>query len=484
MRRGNLLLSFILLMALSVLAGSLAYLSVSGVRNVALALKSTRALYIADAGMQKAVRELSTPVSAGGRGINWRTASFSENFSGGSYLIRIANTAIPSQIQVTSEGEFAGLHRTVSARYIVSRHLPEAFNYVFYRGNAEGSSNRLEIGRGVFSAVNILGNVYGNGNFEVKSGSKVSNGKIYVAPGRDVTGSGLYTWEVLTQTASLPAFDNSYYNSLITEYDNLIATLPSSVYNPPSQNHVMTLEGQSIAYSGMTIPNPGSLTIYGSGEIVSKGGISVRGTLRVFPASGNKIALVAADKFSIEPSSSDYVKLSPGTVLYSKNDELTVTSQSNGSIEANNVLLMSKVITNLYGSKNKIKDDSIIYVPAQAVGKSDQFDLYTYLADINLASTSNLFDGSLLCNSSNTDKIVRVQNSTINGIIFSPIAPVKLISANIKGSVVADKIVYYFNQRIVDADMEWAPDFLPVVPPNGLSVEAVSFIPSTWQEIR
>jgi hypothetical protein len=53
-------------------------------------LNDSKAFWLAEAGMQKAVWYLMTPVASGGRGENWTTSGTTENLGSGSYTMTVA----------------------------------------------------------------------------------------------------------------------------------------------------------------------------------------------------------------------------------------------------------------------------------------------------------------------------------------------------------------------------------------------------------
>ena len=241
---GNLLITFILLIALSAIVGSMSMLSVTSLKNIRDSKDRTMALYIAEAGMEKTVRELSIPAAYGGHGISWRTTGYSENFGGGNYTVQIADAGIIRQIMITSEGTYHETSRTLQARYDTRNILPPPFNYALFWNNAESSSTPLQIGDSFYN-VNILGDCYGNGNFEVVAGSSVANGGIFFPTGFGVTGSGSYSTYEVNTPLPFPTLDNAYYTNLVTRYNGLITSLSFGNYTPASKDHVITLEGKA-----------------------------------------------------------------------------------------------------------------------------------------------------------------------------------------------------------------------------------------------
>ena len=441
---------------------------------------SLRAFYIAEAGLQYTIT-----ASLEGSGDWSGFVGLSGSFANGSFSVtNVSPEADSANLQVT--GTYGNVSRTIQQQVERDYVLPGAFNYALYWNNSAGSSSRLDIG-GLFFDSDIVGKSYGNGNFEVKSGSSVTGGTLYVSSGHDVIGSGTYSWEATDSPSPWPSLDNSYYTSLINKYDALIPTSAVDAYTWSSSDKVITLEGEVVSFESITINTSGSLTIFGSGELVSRGDITVYGTLNVHPLTGETVALIADDSFKLSSIYPNSASLEAGTHIYSINDRCRFTKLlggSYGTVTISNALIMSKtrVTMNWFGSR--IQDDSIVYVPPSATGYKGFLDANYYVVDINISGT-DIFHGSIISDCSDSTRLVRFLGGGMQGIIYSTNSPLRLVNANINGAVVADKFQYYqlFDPDTLVADITWAPSFLPSVPPPGLSVEVVSLVSPSWQEI-
>jgi len=84
-----LLLTFIVMVVLFVL--TVGFLSMVSYQAKASGqdMSSTKAVYLAEAGLQKAIWNLKTPVGSGGQGENWTTAGTTENLGDGSYTMEV-----------------------------------------------------------------------------------------------------------------------------------------------------------------------------------------------------------------------------------------------------------------------------------------------------------------------------------------------------------------------------------------------------------
>jgi len=87
-RRGVvLILTFIILTTLTVIV--VAFLSLTSIQIKAggYDIVSQKALWLAEAGIQKAIWDLKTPIGSGGQGENWITFGTTENLGGGNYMM-------------------------------------------------------------------------------------------------------------------------------------------------------------------------------------------------------------------------------------------------------------------------------------------------------------------------------------------------------------------------------------------------------------
>ena len=446
---------------------------------------SLRAFYIAESGLRFAL------ISAFKGDPDWGDFnSISGDFAGGTFTVQNlspeANSALLQVSGVYPKGGMGAVTRVFQQGIERCFSLPEAFNYALYWQNSSGTSARLDIG-GAGNDRDIVGDVFGDGNFRVQAGSSVTNGKIYVSSGYDVDGGGTYSWEATDEFPGFPAIDNSYYNSLISDYDSLIPPAPVGPYPYSNQDVTFVLTGETISFESITVSLfGGGLTIYGSGEIVSRGDFIVNGSLLVQPDTGETIALIAQDELNISSRFTHTAFLYPGTHLYSKNDECKFAKIFGflGSVEASGVLLMSstKVTLNWFGTG--IGESSIIYIPPNAVGIQGWLDPAPLVVGVNF-SNPDIFRGSIICDCTDSTRWVSFYNGQMQGIIYSPVSPVRLFGSgvHIYGAVVADHIRGESSDNVLDSNITWADIFLPEIPPAGISLEGIAFSPGSWQEI-
>ena len=82
-----LLLTLILMVSLSAIVGALIVSLTTDFRNAAVQANDAKALWLAEAGLQKAIWNLKTPSGSGGQGENWTTTGVTETLGDGSYTV-------------------------------------------------------------------------------------------------------------------------------------------------------------------------------------------------------------------------------------------------------------------------------------------------------------------------------------------------------------------------------------------------------------
>lgn len=85
-----LMLTFIIIITLTAIVAAFLYLTSAQLKGPGYDAASRKALWIAEAGIQKAIWCLATPVGSGGLGGNWTTPPLlTEDFGGGSYTVAV-----------------------------------------------------------------------------------------------------------------------------------------------------------------------------------------------------------------------------------------------------------------------------------------------------------------------------------------------------------------------------------------------------------
>jgi len=260
MSKGNLLLTFIIVVALSVTV--FAFLSYIGIRLKGSGIRTSEieSFYVADAGVNKAIWYLGTPTGSGGRGVAWRTTSSYEAFGWGGYLLTVRDYAT-NEVEIISTGEVTGITKTVS-QVVTLGGLPAAFDYAVY----------CNTGTDFTGNVNVRGDTYMNGNTTFGHNCSFTNGYIYHPTGTSLSGSGTWTdGGALNPVPGFPPFDTSSYDTLIT-----------TAYGVPTGNQ--TYNNTTLNLAGSTIYVHGNVTISGNTTINGPGTIVATGTIQ---QSGN-----------------------------------------------------------------------------------------------------------------------------------------------------------------------------------------------------
>ncbi len=260
--RGNLLVTFILLVALSLTVFSYLYfigyrLKESGIRN-----SEIEAFYAAEAGLNKAVWYLATPIAQGGKGSSWRVTSSQEAFGRGRYYMTVKDAAT-GEVLVISTGEVVGIRKTVS-QSLISSGTPGAFEYALFTNSAASLSG---------SAI-IYGDMYVNGNTTLYDYVHVQDGLLYHPNGTTITiGGGYPTYTNGGQPDPVPAFptlDTSFYDAQIAIAQGVAAG------NKSYTDTTVNLNGSTVYVKG-NVTIAGNCNFNGPGAVVATGTISISG---------------------------------------------------------------------------------------------------------------------------------------------------------------------------------------------------------------
>ncbi|MFA5117253.1 MAG: discoidin domain-containing protein [Candidatus Omnitrophota bacterium] len=84
-----LILTFIIMITLTVITASFLYMTSVQTRGAGYGIAGSKALWLAEAGVQKAIWNLMTPLASGGKGEDWITSSTTENLGAGSYTLKV-----------------------------------------------------------------------------------------------------------------------------------------------------------------------------------------------------------------------------------------------------------------------------------------------------------------------------------------------------------------------------------------------------------
>jgi len=301
-RKGNVMIAFILITTLAVVAFSLYFILGGRMRGATGQTNYIKALYVAEAGIHKAIWLCTTPPSEGGKGISWRTLGSTEAFGDGSFTIVVGDDP-PNNVLITSSGEVQGVTRTIQIS-LTADSLPVAFDYALFNyGDLE-----------VKSSVTVNGDVFANGDALINNPA-VIDGEVVVPEDNSVSGTGDYdVGEPLEDPPPMPYIDPSWYNGHI------------SIASAQAPGDVVLEDydlGDSTVYVNGNVTIRGNLT--GGGKVVASGDILFEDT-----DTGEDITYISGDQMYIGGNSNI-----GDSLIYSSNDmEIAGTARITGMIIA------------------------------------------------------------------------------------------------------------------------------------------------------
>ena len=112
-----LLLTLLIMASLAAIAGALIFSLTTDFRQISVRSKDAKAIWLSEAGIEKATWYLKTPVGVGGQGENWTTAGLTENFGDGNYLVKVEpwDFALSANGTTSTSSSFTSLHDSSNA---------------------------------------------------------------------------------------------------------------------------------------------------------------------------------------------------------------------------------------------------------------------------------------------------------------------------------------------------------------------------------
>lgn len=274
-RPSNMLITFIMMIAFASILFSFTYLLTGRTKDIGHERNKSKAFWIAEAGVHKALWSLSTPSGLGGYGNSWRPTAFTETFAGGSYSFSIFDGTVNS-FTIFSTGEINGVKVTVIQR-MRSSELPAAFDYGIYN-----NGNLTLKGSAV-----VKGDVFANGNIEIEKSSNLPTGETYTTAGHTVNG---VPGTVPVDVPVMPTLNSTYYDNKISfassqpsgnlDLDNydLAGTVvfingDSTITGNITGGGIIVVTGDTVIDGATISPNT---TIISNGEMTIKGGATVQ----------------------------------------------------------------------------------------------------------------------------------------------------------------------------------------------------------------
>jgi len=324
--RGNLLTTFIILVAMSVIIFSFLSFIAIRIREATVKVSESGAFYIAEAGLNKAIWYLATPTSSGGKGLSWRVTGSTEAYGRGLFRITVSNTAVSTEVFIISTGEAGGISKTVSQVVNIGG-LPPAFDFAIY------SNSPLNTGGNAA----IDGSIFINGNANFSGSATITDGYVYHPVGTTVSGAGTYTdGGEPNPIPTMPTLDTSYYSGLIAAAQG--AAAGDITYN----NTTVNLAGATVYVHGK-VTISGTTTINGPGNIVATGNINMSGSTY----STNVVKFISGGTISITGNTymSGAIFYSSSAISASGNTRVQVGGMiSNGTLSLGGNINVSGII--------------------------------------------------------------------------------------------------------------------------------------------
>lgn len=288
-----LLLTLVLMAALSAAVGALILSLTTDFRNVKVRAESTKAFYLAEAGVADTIKRLK-----GGELVvnDGSSTTFNGALGEGTYSETITRSG--DEYTIASTGTFGTQSRNVTTTVTGGGSpWPEAFDYAVF-GPIAGStlSDRFAPKFKLYVDSQITGDVYWNKPRSADSVSLDKNSKVIGTIYTDkVNGTkGNYTWTKGVYPNPLPAFpefDAGYFNGLISQIEE--NKPPESQTN--INNQTLNLNGEVHYYSQFVANNsqiagPGaivadSITIHNGSNVVGDVQLVSNGWLRILGGS-------------------------------------------------------------------------------------------------------------------------------------------------------------------------------------------------------
>ena len=268
-QKGMALLTTLIFVFILVTFG-VALLTMTGndIKLSALQRDSTEALYIAEAGIDKALWYLNTPEDNGGEGLDWRPNEYQESYPAVStnyYQLTVENTAEQDIIKITSRGVVSDGNKVYGSRKIevkakkaISPSPSPAYSYaISTEGNLTFSGD-----------VEIDGDVHSNGNISAGVDVLLTTGEATASGGTNELGSANYA------TQMYPKIDFEYYKGLAIANDTYYLGL--KVFDIEE-----TITGIHFIEGDVEIKKGADLNIINGGTIFATGTITVISTPKI-----------------------------------------------------------------------------------------------------------------------------------------------------------------------------------------------------------
>ena len=311
------ILALFLMFSLVLFGSAISLITKSHYKNMVNRADGVKSLYLAEAGIERAIWALKNDSILQDTGILYSEESLGEGF----YTVEIKGIDIvdgDTKIILESTGFLGSSTQKRGRRRILEEilfHNPDPIDtftkYVLFWGNTDGGgslalNNSVDVSR----IPPASGDVFANGDISINHSSRVSPGLVYSTG--TVSGGGVYTpGGVPDPIPAFPQLDTSYYDDKI----NIAGTQPPGDW---------TLSGGTYNLGGGTLYVNGNVTIRNTAHVIGPGTIVATGdiTIRNATASSN-VEFVAGCRLEVENSA----QLTGNNRLYSS-EEIKIKNSS------------------------------------------------------------------------------------------------------------------------------------------------------------
>ena len=247
------ILTFIFMISLIIIAASYLFMVTHDTRNAGAQMNNDRALYLADAGLNKAVWYLTNTAPDNSTVGSWRTAAYStdpgpdstdpqqESLGDGTYTMWVEPELLGSDIMVTARGTVNNIERTVRETITLAPSVPEAFDKAGYSGGNIDFRNSSGTITGDLDAVGTVDN---EGGMNIPD--TITEGSAVAVPSVDTAAYALIAG---TTVSGDMTFNPGTYNGIW--YVDGKATIGDNV----------TINGTIIATGNIVVTNTDNLTV-------------------------------------------------------------------------------------------------------------------------------------------------------------------------------------------------------------------------------
>ncbi len=302
-RGAALLFTLVVLISLTVLVTAFVLLVSTRILGSGGSWTAAQAVWVAEGGLQQVYYRLYTDTSFR----NSPTSPLTGTLGEGTYSVTVIKSG--NSYTLASTGTVSSFSRKIQRSVTAYGGYPYAFDYAIF-GNTNGSE--LEIRNNVI----ISGDLYYDGDVEVKVDAAVNDGLVYADA---VTGAGTYT-----AASGAPSPVPAYPSFSTASYDDAISTADSTATSN------WTLSGSSTAalsgtvyYKAVTIEDSASIT--GTGTIVATKDVIIRNSANIGP----NITIITKQDLTVRHDAI----VQSGGVLYGRNSVmLRDDAQVTGSV--------------------------------------------------------------------------------------------------------------------------------------------------------